>query len=281
MTTEKILKSYTVAQLRKEISATNIKGITKMKRADLHAVIMKNKERFSHLKEQVKVRKPRKPKPKAEPKPKPKPSTKFLPPQVEQYLTKFTAVDPKDTEKKKLSSRDSEYFKNKVGELIKRKTGIDYRVGKDAKKYNNFMDAMINFEARSTRPATDTAKIASEKGMGAAALYLAKLLAGRGIHKSSEGTSDKPLGQSYTTKPIRNFLDQLLNVEYRKWYDLDESDHVKRDSWGDIYQRTDQWYKQNTINAGTKAYYKVFFARYRDVKNNPLNIFAERLRGEK
>ncbi len=270
MTTEKILKSYTVAQLRKEISATNIKGFTKMKRADLHAVIMKNKERFSHLKEQVKERKPRKTKPKAEPKPKPSApkSTKFLPPQVEQYLKQFTAVDTKDAEKKKMRRRDSDYFKNKVGELIKRKTGIDYRVGKDAKKYNNFMDAFVNFEANSTRPATDTSEIASEKGMGAAALHIAKILTNDPV--SGPGGT----GQFFTTKPIRNFLDQLLNVEYRKWYELDKNEHVDYDAWGDFAGDTGQWRNQGSINAGTKAYYKTLFQRYVGVDNNPLNIFT-------
>ena len=93
MTTEKILNSYTIRQLKKEISKTNIKGYSKMKRAELHAIIMKNKERFSHLKEQEKkmgkvkkkvvkieekVKKQAKPptnKPKPAPKPKPKPKT--------------------------------------------------------------------------------------------------------------------------------------------------------------------------------------------------------------
>ena len=48
MTTEKILSSYTIAQLKKEIGKTNIKGYSKMKRAELHAIIIKNKERFRY-----------------------------------------------------------------------------------------------------------------------------------------------------------------------------------------------------------------------------------------
>ena len=55
MTTEKILNSYTIRQLKKEISKTNIKGYSKMKRAELHAIIVKNKQRFSHLTEQTKA----------------------------------------------------------------------------------------------------------------------------------------------------------------------------------------------------------------------------------
>lgn len=84
MTTEKILNSYTIRQLKKEISKTNIKGYSKMKRAELHAIIVKNKQRFSHLTEQTKAppkvkakpkAKPPTNKPKPAPKPKPKPKT--------------------------------------------------------------------------------------------------------------------------------------------------------------------------------------------------------------
>jgi outer membrane biosynthesis protein TonB len=115
MTTEKILSSYTIAQLKREISKTNIKGYSKMKRAELHAIIMKNKERFSHLKEQEKKKakakpkakpptnKPKpapKPKPKPAPKPKPKtptPKPKTPPSKLDELKKKFNSLPAKST----------------------------------------------------------------------------------------------------------------------------------------------------------------------------------------
>ena len=47
--TREILNSHPVGNLRKEISKTNIKGYSKMKKAEIVELMMKNKERFSHI----------------------------------------------------------------------------------------------------------------------------------------------------------------------------------------------------------------------------------------
>lgn len=45
----KILKSYTITELRKEISKTNIKQYSKLKKNELIELMMKTPEKFSHL----------------------------------------------------------------------------------------------------------------------------------------------------------------------------------------------------------------------------------------
>ena len=45
-----ILNSYSTPELKKEISKTNIKGYSKMKKADIIELMIKHKDKFSHLK---------------------------------------------------------------------------------------------------------------------------------------------------------------------------------------------------------------------------------------
>jgi hypothetical protein len=69
-----ILNSHPVAVLKKEISKSNIKGYSKMKKPEIVALMLKHKDKFSHIKmAEKKERKPRstkeqKPKKKVEPK---------------------------------------------------------------------------------------------------------------------------------------------------------------------------------------------------------------------
>jgi len=48
--TREILKSHPISTLKKEISKTNIKGYSKMKKDEIVELMMKNKERFGHIK---------------------------------------------------------------------------------------------------------------------------------------------------------------------------------------------------------------------------------------
>jgi hypothetical protein len=50
MVTRDILNSHSVSTLKKEISKTNVKGYSKMKKAEVVDLMMKNKERFAHIK---------------------------------------------------------------------------------------------------------------------------------------------------------------------------------------------------------------------------------------
>jgi len=49
-----ILESYSSTELKKEISKTNIKGYSKMKKSEIVNLMLKNKDRFSHLKKKEK-----------------------------------------------------------------------------------------------------------------------------------------------------------------------------------------------------------------------------------
>lgn len=47
--TKEILNSHPISTLKKEISKTNIKGYSKMKKDEIVELMMKNKERFGHI----------------------------------------------------------------------------------------------------------------------------------------------------------------------------------------------------------------------------------------
>lgn len=58
MPTKDILNSYSVIELRKEVSKTNIKGYSKMKKSEVVELMMKpnNKPKFHHIKAKTKGR---------------------------------------------------------------------------------------------------------------------------------------------------------------------------------------------------------------------------------
>jgi|DEB0MinimDraft_10_1074344.scaffolds.fasta_scaffold09541_4 hypothetical protein len=70
--TREILNSHPIGHLKKEISKTNIKGYSKMNKAQIVDVMMKHKERFSHITHYTKAPKATKAKPAPE-----KPKYKF------------------------------------------------------------------------------------------------------------------------------------------------------------------------------------------------------------
>jgi len=47
---EAILKSHSLATLKKEISKTNLKKYSKMKKAEVVELMLKHKEKFGHIK---------------------------------------------------------------------------------------------------------------------------------------------------------------------------------------------------------------------------------------
>ena len=57
MPTKDILNSYSVVELRKEVSKTNIKGYSKMKKSEVVELMMKpnNKPKFHHIKAKTKA----------------------------------------------------------------------------------------------------------------------------------------------------------------------------------------------------------------------------------
>ena len=56
MTTKEILNSHSISTLKKEISKTIIKGYSTMKKNEIINLMLKNKERFSHIKMNTKTK---------------------------------------------------------------------------------------------------------------------------------------------------------------------------------------------------------------------------------
>ena len=57
MPTKEILNSHSISTLKKEISKTNIKGYSKLKKSEVVDLMLKNKERFRHIKMNEKTKK--------------------------------------------------------------------------------------------------------------------------------------------------------------------------------------------------------------------------------
>tara|TARA_R110000822_G_scaffold20158_8_gene64949 strand:+ start:951 stop:1337 length:387 start_codon:yes stop_codon:yes gene_type:complete len=97
MPTVEILHSHTIGVLKKEISKTNIKGYSKMKKGEIVALMMEHKDRFHHI--QMAGAKVRgfKAVPKAEPKAQAEQSK--AEPKAKKNI-KFKVMDLKPTKKK-------------------------------------------------------------------------------------------------------------------------------------------------------------------------------------
>lgn len=135
MPTVEILKTYSVIELKREIGKARIKGYSKLKKAEVLDLMMKNKEKFHHLKGKSKA-------PKATggakpaPKPKAKPAKKepaFLPDNVMANIKGFMNVgkdakDFKDTVYQYVSGGKTYYLLNS-----KWKKGPEELWGKGAK----------------------------------------------------------------------------------------------------------------------------------------------------
>ena len=57
MTTFEVLNSHAVSTLKKEISKHNIKGYSKMKKADIIKLMIQHKDKFSHITKKEKIAK--------------------------------------------------------------------------------------------------------------------------------------------------------------------------------------------------------------------------------
>ena len=93
MGTKEIFESHPISNLRKAISKTNIKGYSKMKKDELVALMVKNKERFQDIKPYVKPVRAKKPKPAPKPKQATKPKA-TPPPATPKKITKAPTPKP-------------------------------------------------------------------------------------------------------------------------------------------------------------------------------------------
>ena len=108
------LESHPVTTLKKEISKTNIKGYSKMKKPEVVELMLKNKDRFHHIKMAEK-----KPKPKPKPVEKPKPVKKIVikvPKQKEKPTAKLSELD--SMEKSILDDLEKRVKKNKYSDQL-------------------------------------------------------------------------------------------------------------------------------------------------------------------
>jgi len=104
MTTVDILNSHPVTHLRREIGKTNLKGYSKMSKAEVVALMMKNSDRFNHIEMYVKPpRKPRVKKEKKVSKPASKPQAKQSQAKQSEPLTVTKADGTKVVINKKLT----------------------------------------------------------------------------------------------------------------------------------------------------------------------------------
>ena len=104
MVSREILNSHPVATLKKEISKTNVKGYSKMKKNEVIELMMKTPERFAHI--TMKGKQPRK---KAEPK------------KAEPKKTGFKTKRPESPKPKPLSRSFEDFYKaRRSKELMKR-----------------------------------------------------------------------------------------------------------------------------------------------------------------
>jgi len=105
MPTEEILKTYSVVELKREIGKARLKNYSKLKKAEVVALMMKNKERFHHLKGKGKAPKATGgAKPKAKPAPKPaKKEPAHLPKNVMDNIKGFMNVG-KDVKVRKMDA---------------------------------------------------------------------------------------------------------------------------------------------------------------------------------
>lgn len=72
MISKEILNSHPVTTLKKEIAKTNVKGYSKMKKAEVVELMMKHKDKFGHITMKGKAKPAEAEKPKAKSPPKPK-----------------------------------------------------------------------------------------------------------------------------------------------------------------------------------------------------------------
>ncbi len=98
MLTIDILNSHPVKVLKKEISKTNIKGYSKLRKNEIIELMLKNKERFNHIKKKGDIAK------------QPKKIKIIRKPKIE--VPKITITEP-EPEKRKVFSRGGRFFKPK------------------------------------------------------------------------------------------------------------------------------------------------------------------------
>jgi len=159
MVSKEILNSHSVGTLKKEISKTNIKGYSKMKKAEIVELMMKSKEKFMHIEMKTKRQmKKKKEEPKKERKKiklvsfDKKEEPKKLTERIKEFNKKYNAneIKKQKLDKSNLKKYTDPYFKE-LEEIEKMLSDIDDNVKfiKDNKELSStFTDIKKNFVRR-------------------------------------------------------------------------------------------------------------------------------------
>jgi len=135
MISKEILNSHPVTTLKKEVAKTNVKGYSKMKKAEVVELMLKHKEKFGHITMKGKA------KPAEAEKPKKKKLTKE---EVKEKVRTAKARNQKPAEKPKAKSPAKAKSPEKPKAKSPEKKGIDFDEVNDelAKKFidNNYQD---------------------------------------------------------------------------------------------------------------------------------------------
>mgnify|MGYP003674023001 FL=1 len=136
MPSKEELESHPVTTLKKEISKTNIKGYSKMKKTEIVELMLKNKSRFHHIKMAEK-------KPKEE-KPKPTPAPKEEKPKKKKLVIKEKPVEkpkPKAKPKNNIKKELEKIVNNHFGRRIKYETKVlNGKLVDSSKEYEEIED---------------------------------------------------------------------------------------------------------------------------------------------
>jgi len=217
-----ILKSYTVAELKKEIGKRRIKGYSKLKKADLHALIMKNKEVFHDLpKKAAAAKKTVTVKPKAS-----KPTNKplgNLPLRAATIIKQASALRKEDTEKRKIKVKDTNYFVSKIRELLRRKLGNQAYLNGVA--FKTFIEVLIRDSVENhsgPRSIFNSSQVVSKGGFGSLALEIAKKLASKkyGLLEWTPNLSDTRVKWNIVKKGGEHLplIELILTKNLAEWF---------------------------------------------------------------
>ena len=215
--TRVILNSHSVATLRKEIAKTNIRGYSKMSKAELVEVMMKNAPRFSHIKMAEKKPRATATKPKAkEEKPQPKKIIKIKRKGKEELSEISKAIAGSDLSQKVAKTKDVKP-KKKYPFYLSTPPILPYNE-KNAKKLLEFMekeDKKQLIRAGITQPATGFRVYEFEK-LGNGGVYFrisgrSKFLAYKKIMKYLKGVKSGKImhGRFLIPEYYRKYLNMV------------------------------------------------------------------------
>ena len=140
MVTAEILNSHSVATLKKEISKTNVKGYSKMKKPDVVALMLKNKDRFSHIKHSGKSA------PKAKAKPAtPKPATPKAP--TPKAPTPTSRPDPTPKAKIPIKARKPKIRSDYVKKVMNGNSKLIMLTNGFPKKSEDYQELELEFKS--------------------------------------------------------------------------------------------------------------------------------------